>query len=543
MVIDGKIYQPGDHVLIRPNSPQRPHNDEAGISHQPTRIRFGRIAYLYEDHNGMYAHVRWFAHGSEVPVLQDFASPRALFMLSSCQDIQLTKIVGKLRVDYVGKDDAEVGLVENRFTDVNHFFYQFCFELESNTISDAPTPIDDSLLMKLEGKYCGCCNESKEKDNFSNVVLPTKAVASDGSMSGFRFRGVNYHVYDFVYSMPTKGYLADILQILDITFKIKDRKRCFESKADFPATNVQLSVRILQRAEELCKTHGLRANKFQDNRKVLMSNIIREISAADLEGKCYVRHIDEIDDLSGYKDEPDNFWLKKKVFFANGSWDSMIDNVEILDPSTMRYSQETKEELASLRQAENRYLSKCQLPQGLELFCGVGGLTLGMHESGAVNTKDAVDFSPAATKTAAENMPWLKTHTMDISTFLTKVLEAEIRISSQTDVFEALKRRVPKRGDVQFVSAGPPCPGYSTNNASPRADDIKNTLILPFLSAVELYRPAYVLLENVTGILSHRVSRTSPATAAYCSKSNLTSDSSVRPKLGGKLRGGFPRVH
>jgi len=43
-------------------------------------------------------------------------------------------------------------------------------------------------------------------------------------------------------------------------------------------------------------------------------------------------------------------------------------------------------------------------------------------------------------------------------------------------------------------------------NRFQQAEDIKNSLVVVFLSYVDFYRPKYVLMENVKDLLSHRVS-------------------------------------
>jgi site-specific DNA-cytosine methylase len=53
---------------------------------------------------------------------------------------------------------------------------------------------------------------------------------------------------------------------------------------------------------------------------------------------------------------------------------------------------------------------------------------------------------------------------------------------------------------------GPPCQGFSGSNRFKKADDIKNSLVVMYLSFVDFYRPKYSLLENVRGLLTHRVS-------------------------------------
>jgi site-specific DNA-cytosine methylase len=59
--------------------------------------------------------------------------------------------------------------------------------------------------------------------------------------------------------------------------------------------------------------------------------------------------------------------------------------------------------------------------------------------------------------------------------------------------------------EVDMINGGPPCPAYSVANRHKTWDDIRNTLVILFLSYLEFYKPKYFLLENVRGLLSHRV--------------------------------------
>jgi len=65
---------------------------------------------------------------------------------------------------------------------------------------------------------------------------------------------------------------------------------------------------------------------------------------------------------------------------------------------------------------------------------------------------------------------------------------------------------LPPPGEIDVINGGPPCPAYSNANRHKTWDDIKNTLVIMFLSYLEFYKPKYFLLENVRGLLSHRVS-------------------------------------
>ena len=183
--------------------------------HRPSTVRFARLLYFYQDHQGKHAHVRWFAHGSEIPVLRELAAPRALFLLSDCEDIQLSRIGGKIKVDHIIQDSFHNSLLEIRYTELNHFFFQFCFDKTSNRITDVPTNESNPANWHKRGKFCNCCNDKQKEDQF-NTVIPIGEIASDGSVEGCRFQGVSYYVDDFVYGVPEEGTLSELFQISEI---------------------------------------------------------------------------------------------------------------------------------------------------------------------------------------------------------------------------------------------------------------------------------------------------------------------------------------
>lgn len=47
--------------------------------------------------------------------------------------------------------------------------------------------------------------------------------------------------------------------------------------------------------------------------------------------------------------------------------------------------------------------------------------------------------------------------------------------------------------------------GFSRLNRFPKANDSRNYLMLSFLSAVDMLRPRYIVIENVRGLLTYRL--------------------------------------
>ena len=117
----------------------------------------------------------------------------------------------------------------------------------------------------------------------------------------------------------------------------------------------------------------------------------------------------------------------------------------------------------------------------LDLFCGAGGLSCGLHEAG-LETVLGIDFDAAAIHTFNEN-------------HIGKGIVADIEKFSSDDV-----RRL-CGGPVDLVVGGPPCQGFSLSGHRAE-DDKRNRLYKSFVRIVRDLKPEGFVLENVPGLVS-----------------------------------------
>ena len=122
-------------------------------------------------------------------------------------------------------------------------------------------------------------------------------------------------------------------------------------------------------------------------------------------------------------------------------------------------------------------------PRFLDLFCGIGGLSLGFQAAG-LSPVGGIDLWDEAIKTFRRNHPGVACLQSD----LTRVDSA--RVCSEFGVTLA---------DLDIVVGGPPCQGFSTVGKRDSADP-RNQLWQSLHELVNEIRPSYVVIENVEGL-------------------------------------------
>src|SRR5260370_30446288 len=123
----------------------------------------------------------------------------------------------------------------------------------------------------------------------------------------------------------------------------------------------------------------------------------------------------------------------------------------------------------------------------LDLFCGCGGLTLGLKQAG-FRVAWAVDEDSLSVETYRVNHPEVL------------VRETDIRALRAEDVRTELGLAV---GELSLLAGCPPCDGFSTLrtlNGSKKVTEAKNDLVLHFLRFARAFEPKAIMLENVPAL-------------------------------------------
>lgn len=122
----------------------------------------------------------------------------------------------------------------------------------------------------------------------------------------------------------------------------------------------------------------------------------------------------------------------------------------------------------------------------LDLFCGAGGFSWGMHKNSNFSTEIALDLNPHAAYTFKQNMPSAAVIVGDIT-----CPDIKLRVIKES-----------KTRGVNMIIGGPPCQGFSLKGKKLGLDDPRNFLFREYLDIVKELQPEVFIIENVKAILS-----------------------------------------
>lgn len=122
----------------------------------------------------------------------------------------------------------------------------------------------------------------------------------------------------------------------------------------------------------------------------------------------------------------------------------------------------------------------------IDLFSGVGGLTLGATRAG-FDVKMAVEIDKHAIETHAINFP-TSLH-----------VQEDVSLLNADKIMELLKDDM----SIHGIIGGPPCQGFSSIGKG-NPDDSRNQLYMHFYRLVSELQPLFFLAENVPGIMQEK---------------------------------------
>lgn len=129
--------------------------------------------------------------------------------------------------------------------------------------------------------------------------------------------------------------------------------------------------------------------------------------------------------------------------------------------------------------------------KAVDFFCGCGGMTYGLRLSG-IEVLAGVDLNIECKETYETNNKGAKFIKADIKKLKSNYLSKKLNVEINDD-------------NMIFVGCSP-CQYYTIINTNKEKSKLSKDLLLDFMRFVRYYKPGYVLVENVPGILTNKES-------------------------------------
>lgn len=129
-------------------------------------------------------------------------------------------------------------------------------------------------------------------------------------------------------------------------------------------------------------------------------------------------------------------------------------------------------------------------PDAIDLFCGAGGLSLGL-ESAGIHVRLGIEINKIAATTYTNNLPG-------------EVIMDDIKTISANNILHKLHK---KCGELFLLAGCPPCQTFSSLQKDYSVKDERNELIFEYIRLVKDLQPLFIQLENVPGLKNGRGKR------------------------------------
>lgn len=357
---------------------------------------------------------------------------------------------------------TEIGPVEDKekFKGVNRYFYRFFYD--DNNMS--PERFEDAVFHEESSgrsDECYCCAK-REQTRFDHSTRVTGHISRDHATPSFSHNGVEYKLHDCIYMLPERSdephTIARIIHIRcegHFNWVVKDHSKLRNS-----VQKIHVTAQILRRYDDFNGDYFSEFNRgdkhgVRDNRRLYLTNDTENIDPDEkLLGKCHVVHPNRLKNLMKYKDLDDTFYVADKVRYganskvANGKFS--LKDIEPLNAEDFRDSDDGNE-MVEIEESRHEVFAKAgRKLKAMDVFAGCGGLTSGLHESGAVETLWGIELDVEASRTLKRNFPGMTVYNADANFLLHRALLEELGTAkgSVKDPRGNAMPSMPKRGEV-----------------------------------------------------------------------------------------------
>ncbi|RFU30843.1 hypothetical protein B7463_g5480, partial [Scytalidium lignicola] len=236
--------------------------------------------------------------------------------------------------------------------------------------------------------------------------------------------------------------------------------------------------RLLRRVE-------VEPNSSSRPNELVYSDQIERLSVGRVKGKCHIRFYAEDIVRNGFIPVPYNRDGTGNMFYISTRLDksSGVTELQPIHNDQPQSLIQGFDPQASLERAPMR---------GLDLCHGSGNFGRGVAEGGAVINKYACDNSSVASHTYIINDP----HPSETKMFLGSMDDL---LAHAIQGHGINSKVIPQPGDIDHMTAGSPCKGFSLLNTH-RSNEkgLKDQSLIASVAAhIDFYRPKYGLIENV----------------------------------------------
>uniref|UniRef100_T1J9Q0 DNA (cytosine-5-)-methyltransferase n=1 Tax=Strigamia maritima TaxID=126957 RepID=T1J9Q0_STRMM len=478
--IHGEVFKVGDCIYIDSQS----------------AFHLGKIISIRHDkiENKGGLHVVYFISASDT-ILGKAASENEYFLSNYCQTIGFKSIKCKSDIVFkpqlsnwksIGGEDLEEKSINNAG---RRFYYSKFHDQKTCRFEDIPEAFNN-----LDADSCPIC-EIKNRETQGTISLPRYTLNEEIELNlklynSVKWNNIEYKIKDSVFllssafgfdavprSLPTRENFREVDEdkYPEYYRKAKSKEslstcepyRIGEIVAIYTLRKeVGVRIRKFYRPEN---THlGKQATYAADFNLLYMSNEETNVNISAIVSKCKVTYCRTPSKIELTYDQ--------QHFYYNQTYDARSEELT---------RSETHDEEVDEEPAETLPLAT------LDLFCGCGGLSEGLVQSGAAKSCWAVDEDLVAAASFKKNHPDCVVYGYSCSTYLSMLMDPDCELN------------LPAKGEVEFLCGGPPCQGFTgLNKFKDRlCAKLKNSLITTQLSICDWLRPRFFLMENVQNFI------------------------------------------